>query len=64
MVQAFWAFMHYVNGLSPGHFCLAVTQGTHSQADTQDPVLYDGNCAQAFLIAIYSHGAVAWELLF
>lgn len=61
-VSAFWQFLTWVNALSPGHVCEAVTQSTHSQVDTQNPILYAGTCAQAFLLALYSHGAIAWVL--
>ena len=62
MIHAFWVFLAYVNSLSPGHLCMAETQSTHSQWDTQNPIVYAGSCSQAFLIALYSHGYIAWIL--
>lgn len=60
-MSAFWQFLAYVNSLSPGHWCEAVTQSTHSTPATQVVVAYGGNCAQAFRIALYSVGhAIAW----
>jgi hypothetical protein len=61
-IQAFWHFLAWVNALSPPHLCEALTQSTHSTPDTQNPVVYGGNCAQAFRIALASHGYIAWVI--
>ncbi len=61
-VHGFWMFLNYVQHLSPGHSCTAVTQSTHGTSATQNAIVYGGNCAQAFLVALQSHGSIAWIL--
>lgn len=57
-LHAFFAFLNYVQHLTVT--CTAVTQSTHSTPATQNPIVYGGNCLQAFLVALYSHGYIAW----
>lgn len=59
-MTAFWTFLVWVNTLSPGHACTAVTQSTHSVPGLQYPIVYGGSCAQAFRIALASHGSIGW----
>lgn len=40
--------------------CLAVSQSTHSQIDTQQPVVFGGSCLDALFIVLQSHGYLAW----
>jgi hypothetical protein len=60
-MSGFWQALFYVMNLSAT--CGAVTQSTHSTPLTESPILYGGNCLQAFLIALYSHGSIAFEIL-
>ena len=62
-IHIFWEILAWVNSLSPGHACTAVTQSTHSTPRTEYVVVYGGNCAQAFRIALASHGYIAWMLV-
>jgi hypothetical protein len=57
--MAFWQLLYQL--IHTTSQCVAITQSTHSQADTQNPVVYGGSCVQAFLTALYSHGYIAWE---
>ena len=59
-MSAFWAFLYYLEHLQVG--CVAVTQSTHSTYATRGVVVYGGNCLQAGLIALQSHGAIAWVI--
>ena len=59
-VLAFWQFLHYVLTLSSS--CVAVTQSTHSTPATANPIIYGGSCIQAFLVALSSHGSIAWVI--
>lgn len=54
-MTGFWAFLNYLQHLSPGHSCTAITESTRST------VVYGGNCLQAFLVALRIPG-VAWVL--
>ena len=54
----FWQWIYYLVHISEG--CRSVTQSTHGTAGTQYPVVYSGNCVQAWIIAVKSNGAVAW----
>jgi hypothetical protein len=56
----FWATLYWLEHLVGQ--CTAVTQSTHSTYATRNGVVYGGSCLQAFLIALYSHGAIAWIL--
>ena len=58
-VQQFWAYMAGLE--STRAECIALTESTHSTAATQYPDLYMGNCLQAFILALYSGGSIAWE---
>jgi hypothetical protein len=60
-VSGFWAFLYYLAHLTVG--CVAITQSTHSTPATEYPVVYAGNCVQAFLVALQSAGSIAWETL-
>lgn len=59
-VHAFWAFMAWVNSLTVP--CVAVTQSTHGIPDTQYPIVYGGNCTQAFQLVLHTPG-LAWQIL-
>lgn len=59
-MTTFWAFMAWVNSLSGT--CYAVTQSTHSHPITEQAIMFGGSCRDAFTIALYSHGAIAWVL--
>ena len=56
-----WTLMYQL--IHHAGLCVAVTQSTHSQVETQNPIVYGGSCLQSFLIALYSHGSIAWEYL-
>lgn len=63
-MTAFQVFMHMLYMLQHADGpCVAVTQSTHSTPATQYPDVYEGNCLQAFIISLYSHGQIAWEYL-
>ena len=55
--MGFWHFLYWLTTLPS---CTAVTQSTHSTPATRYPVVYGGSCVQAFLIALQSHGSIAW----
>jgi hypothetical protein len=57
----FWGWLYYLSHLAG---CVAVTQSTHSTPATQFPVVYGGNCVQAWLTSVNSLGhSIAWEIL-
>lgn len=58
-VQAFFAFLNQL--MHTTQSCIALTQSTHSQPETQYPIVYGGSCIQSFLYALWSHGSIAWE---
>lgn len=60
-VQAFFAFLYMLMHVTTG--CIALTQSTHSIPETEYPIVYAGNCVQAFLYALWSHGSIAWEYM-
>jgi hypothetical protein len=61
--REFWHFLWELQNYTGGDQCIAVTQSTHSTAATANGEVYGGSCLQAFLIALYSHGQIAWEYI-
>ena len=63
-VFAFWHLMAWVWTLvATGHSCEALTQSTHSTPATENAVVYAGNCAEAFIISLYSpFHWIAWVI--
>jgi hypothetical protein len=64
MIILFWQLLNYVQHLTGT--CTAVTLPAasplpfRSTLTAQNLVVYGGNCLQAFLVALYSHGSIAW----
>jgi hypothetical protein len=59
--MTFWQVLYQlIHHVGP---CVALTQSTHSTPATENPVVYGGSCIQSFLVALYSHGSIAWEFV-
>jgi hypothetical protein len=64
-IQGFFQFLNWLQHLTVS--CTAVAQvqappSTLDHPETQTVVAYGGNCVQAFLYALQSHGALSWVL--
>lgn len=59
--MTFWQLLYDL--IHTSSQCVALTQSTHSVPGLEHPIVYGGSCLQSFLIALYSHGSIAWEYL-
>ncbi len=58
-VLAFWHFLAYVGTLSPPHTCSVLAgDGIPGSGNVPEHVVYGGNCAQAFVMALVDR--LAW----